>query len=313
MYCRYYGLNKKPFDLIPDPVSVFMSEVHKEALAILRYGVIDRKGFLLLTGDVGTGKTTLLQVLVKTLETKVHICLIANPTLSKEDFYYLLASKYGLGEYKRNKAKFLEIFADFLKKCRVNNERVLLIIDEAHALPVKLLEEIRLFSNQEYEEYGLLSIFLVGQPELNDRLAHERLLPLRQRIAIRFDLKPFSKDETAQYIFYRLRMAGAHRLDIFTDEAIQMIHAVSKGVPRLINIVCDYALLTGFAGSKPRIGTSIVRECVNELHIPGEEAPLPITTRRSMFGKWKNFPVQAILFAVIVAIILILATLVEVQ
>jgi len=270
MYENYYGLTSKAFDLIPDPDKVYMSEAHEEALAILRYGVIDRKGFLLLTGGVGTGKTTLLQLLVKSLDEKVHLCLIANPTLALNEFYYYLAAKYGLGEYEGNKAKFLLEFADFLKRCRENKERVLLIIDEAHVLPVELLEEIRLLSNQEYQDFGVMSVFLVGQPELNERLAHERLLPLRQRIGIRFHLQPFSEEETKRYILFRLAKAGVQRGDIFSDEAVLLIHAAGHGVPRLINVICDQAMLAGFAEEKPIIDAAIIKDCVREIGVPGE-------------------------------------------
>lgn len=277
MYEKFYGLTSKAFDLIPDPEKVYMSEAHEEALAILRYGVIDRKGFLLLTGGVGTGKTTLLQLLVKSLDSKVHLCLIANPTLSLHEFYYYLAAKYGLREFEGNKAKFLLDFADFLKQCRENKERVLLIIDEAHVLPVELLEEIRLLSNQEYQDFGVMSVFLVGQPELNERLAHERLLPLRQRIGIRFHLQPFSEEETKRYILFRLGKAGVQRGDLFTDEAVSLIHTEGHGVPRLINVVCDQSLLTGFADGKTEIDATIVRDCVRDMHIPGEQTSLPLS------------------------------------
>ncbi len=279
MYENYYGLTSKAFDLIPDPDKVYMSEAHEEALAILRYGVIDRKGFLLLTGGVGTGKTTLLQLLVKSLESGVHLCLIANPTLSLHDFYYYMAAKFGLREYEGNKAKFLLDFADFLKRCRENRERVLLIIDEAHVLPVELLEEVRLLSNQEYHDFGVMSVFLVGQPELNERLAHERLLPLRQRIGIRFHINPFSEDETRRYILFRLGKAGVQRAGLFSDEAVRLIHAEGHGVPRLINVICDQALLSGFAEGKPVIDAAIVRSSVKDMLVPGEVGALPRSQR----------------------------------
>ena len=277
MYETYYGLTSKAFDLIPDPDKVYMSEAHEEALAILRYGVIDRKGFLLLTGGVGTGKTTLLQLLVKSMDSKVHLCLIANPTLSLHEFYYYMAAKFDLREFDGNKAKFLLDFADFLKRCRENKERVLLIIDEAHVLPVELLEEIRLLSNQEYQDFGVMSVFLVGQPEMNERMAHERLLPLRQRIGIRFHLTPFSAEETRRYILFRLGKAGVQRGNLFTDDALQLIHAEGHGVPRLINVICDQALLAGFAEGKSVIDAAIIRECVRDMHIPGEKSSLPLS------------------------------------
>jgi general secretion pathway protein A len=306
MYTSYYGLTKKPFDLIPHPSMLFMSEVHQEAIAILRYGVIDRKGFLLLTGDVGTGKTTLLQKLINSLDTQVHVCFITNPTLSESDFYHYLAAEYLLDNYDGNKAKFIINFARFLKKCREKNERVLLIIDEAHVLPQQLFEEIRLLSNQKYEEYGILSIFLVGQPELNDRLGTDRLLPLRQRIGIRFHLKPFSRNETVDYVLYRLRKAGAQRLDIFSKEALQMIHDESMGIPRLINIICDQALLSGFAESKTQINLDTVKETVQELHIPGEETALPLPARahKKWPIKWFAFSIACVLVLVLVVAVI---------
>ncbi len=284
-----------------------MSEAHQEALAILRYGVIDRKGFLLLTGDIGTGKTTLLQALLISLNIRVHVCFIANPTLSVADFYYFLSSKYGLSEYEGNKARFLIHFAEFLKNCRQRSERVLLIIDEAHVFPVELLEEIRLLSNQEFQEYGLLSIFLVGQPELNDRLADERLLPLRQRIGIRFHLKPFSDNETGDYIKFRMRKAGAQRLDIFTDDAIRLIHHVSGGTPRAINVLCDQALLSAFADSRLTVDAGIVKECVKELKIPGEDASPTVSPKGVFRSSGKSFPWQMLtaLLAILVLILMI--------
>lgn len=268
MYARYYGMTGKAFDLIPDPDMVYMGESHGEALAILRYGVLDRKGFLLLTGGVGTGKTTLLQLLVRSLAGKAHLCLIDNPTLSPHEFYYLMSAKLGLREYEGNKAKFLLDFADLLLRCRERRERVLLIVDEAHCLPLELLEEVRLLSNQDYQDVGTMSVFLVGQPELNERLAQERLLPLRQRIGIRFHLSSLSEEESRRYILFRLARAGA-REGLFSDEAIRLIHAEARGIPRVINVICDQALLSGFAAGREEIDAALVRECAGEMRIPG--------------------------------------------
>ena len=311
MYTNYYGLTKKPFDIIPHPGMVFLSEVHQEALAILKYGVIDRKGFLLLTGDVGTGKTTLLQKLINSIDTQIHVCFIANPTLNESEFYHYLAAEYHLDDYDGNKAKFIINFARFLENCRKSNQRVLLIIDEAHVLPQQLFEQIRLLSNQKYEEYGILSIFLVGQPELNDRLGTERLLPLRQRIGIRFHLNPFSRDETIEYIRYRLRKAGAQRLDIFSKEALMLIHEESKGIPRLINTICDQAMLSGFAESKTQIDLETVKETVQELHIPGEDnsLPLPRTIQNKWFTKRLAISITCLLVLIIFVVFMSNTTL----
>lgn len=275
MYTKYFGLARKPFALTPDPSVVFLSETHQEGLAILKYGIISKKCFLVLTADVGSGKTTLLQALVNALEQDVHLCLLNNPILHRDEFFSYIAKKLGL-QWDGNKAMFLIEFGNLLKKCYENDERVLLIFDEAHVLPVDLLEEIRLLSNLEEKGQDVLSIFLVGQPELNERMSDDRLLPLRQRIGIRFHLHRFTQDETRQYILFRLRSAGARHLNIFSEEAMAMIHKMSQGTPRLINIICDHALLTGFAESKPVIGAELIEESVDDLHFPGEENPLPV-------------------------------------
>jgi general secretion pathway protein A len=275
MYTKYYGLTRKPFSLTPDPKVVFMSDTHQEGLAILKYGVLSKKCFLVLTADVGAGKTTLLQALVSSLEQDVHVCLLNNPILHRDEFFSYIATKLGLN-WNGNKAMLLIEFADFLKKCFRAGERVLLIVDEAHVLPVDLLEEIRLLSNLEEKGQDVLSIFLVGQPELNERMSDDRLLPLRQRIGIRFHLSRFTLDETRQYILFRLRHAGARHLNIFSEEAITLIHEMSQGTPRLINIICDHALLTGFAENQPVIGAELIQESVDDLHFPGEETPLPV-------------------------------------
>jgi general secretion pathway protein A len=275
MYTKYYGLARKPFALTPDPAVVFMSETHQEGLAILKYGILSKKCFLVLTADVGSGKTTLLQALVSSLEQDVHLCLLNNPILYRDEFFSYIAKKLEL-HWDGNKAMFLIEFGNLLKDCYTNDERVLLIFDEAHVLPVDLLEEIRLLSNLEEKGQDVLSIFLVGQPELNERMSDDRLLPLRQRIGIRFHLHRFTLDETRQYILFRLRHAGARHLNIFSEEAIVVIHRVSQGTPRLINIICDHALLTGFAESKPVIGAELIEESVDDLHFPGEENRLPV-------------------------------------
>jgi len=268
MYKRFYGFNRAPFDLTPDPERVFMSWTHKEGLAVLEYGVVAKKGFLVLIGDVGTGKTTLLQALIHSLEGDVRCCLLSNPTLSRDEFFVYLAHEYGL-TWDGNKALFLIEFAKFLKTCARNHERVLLIVDEAHVIPVDLLEEIRLLSNQDPTGGEVFSIFLVGQPELDAHLKDDRLLPLQQRIGLRFRLERFSRDITIQYIIYRLRTAGAKHLNIFTEDALSLIHAASRGTPRLINIICDHALLTGFADDRPVIDADIIRECLQELQLEG--------------------------------------------
>ena len=295
MYTKYYGLVRKPFSLTPDPSVVFMSETHQEGLAILKYGILSKKCFLVLTADVGSGKTTLLQTLVSSLEQDVHLCLLNNPILHRDEFFSYIAKKLEL-HWEGNKALFLIEFGNLLKACYKKNERVLLIFDEAHVLPVDLLEEIRLLSNLEEKGQDVLSIFLVGQPELNERMSDDRLLPLRQRIGIRFHLQRFSLEETRQYILFRLRHAGARHLNIFSEEAIAAIYRVSQGTPRLINIICDHALLTGFAENKPVIDAELIEESVNDLHFPGEATPLPIARSK------KNHQMYWAVFGSVIAV-----------
>ncbi len=306
MYKKHFGFTSKPFNLTPDPDTIFMSETHQEGLAILTYGVKSNKGFLVLTGDVGTGKTTLLQKLVTTLDGHVHYCLLNNPTLTRDEFFTYLASQYGL-LWTGNKAEFLDTFDEFLKTCFANNERVLLIIDEAHVLPVNLLEEIRLLSNLDVAGQNIFSIFLVGQPELNSRMSDDSLLPLRQRIGIRFHLERFTAEETLQYILFRLRHAGARHFHIFSDEAVAKIFMVSKGTPRLINIVCDHALLTAFAQGVTMIDAEIIDECIEELHFPGEENPLPVMVEEEPSGLLRFFQTykQPMLLALLIVLLLL--------
>lgn len=304
MYKRFYGFTRAPFDLSPDPERVFMSWTHKEGLAVLEYGVVGKKGFLVLTGAVGTGKTTLLQALVRSLEGNVHNCLLNNPKLNRDEFFSYLAHAYNL-PWEGNKALFLIELAKFFKECGRKKERVLFIIDEAHVIPIAQMEEIRLLSNQDPTGGDVFSIFLVGQPELDAHLQDERLLPLLQRIGIRFHLEHFTRDITVQYIIFRLRMAGAKHLDIFTEDALTLIHAVSKGTPRLINIICDHALLTGFADDKPVIDAEVIRECVDELQLPGGSEAVSMESKQRQKIMQKLYP-AGIIFCVILLVLILL-------
>ena len=268
MYSSYYGLTDKPFELAPDGSYVYMSETHKEGLATLRYGIISNKGFLLLTGGVGVGKTTILNALLKMVKNDVLVCLLNNPTLSKKEFYHYLASKLGL-PYDKNKSKFVLHFENYLANCWKKGKKILLIIDEAQAFPIELLEEIRLLSNQAGEN-NALSIFLVGQPEIREQLATSQLLPLRQRIGIRYHLEPLTREDTGHYIHYRLNCAGARKASIFSEKAVELIHHASQGNPRLINILCDHAMLTGFARDVEFLDNEIIAECIQDVRLPGE-------------------------------------------
>ncbi|MCB2173686.1 Flp pilus assembly complex ATPase component TadA [bacterium] len=304
MYRRFYGLTNKPFELSPDSELIYLSDVHREALATLRYGVISDKGFLMLTGGIGTGKTTILNSLLKMVRDKVRICLLNNPTLTRQEFYYFLATKLGL-HYAGNKGDFILKFSELLEECARKKEKILFIIDEAQVFPLKLLEEVRLLSNQAGEQ-NVLSIFLVGQPELQDVLAHPRLLPLRQRIGINYHLKELERNDTAHYIAFRLHKAGAPSAGLFSEEAIDTIHQASMGNPRLINIICDHALISGFAKDSKQIDRDIIVECLEELRFSGEGGPAlsespgrvspPATVRKSRARRRRWGVFSAVLF-----------------
>jgi general secretion pathway protein A len=270
MYKNYYGLVRNPFELAPDAGALFLSETHKEGLATLKYGILSKKGFVVLTGGVGTGKTTLINVLVKSLRSTVKTCVLSNPLLGISGFLSFIASKLNLPF--SNKADFLLDFSNLLQKCAEKHQRILLIFDEAQLLPVELLEEIRLLSNLACNGLDVLSVFLVGQPELLERLTEERLLPLRQRVGLRFHLTPFSAEDTVQYILFRLNRAQAANTAIFSENALHVIHQATNGNPRLINILCDHALLSGFANGQLIVDDKTVIECVHELHLPGDTA-----------------------------------------
>jgi len=269
MYRQFYGLKKRPFDLAPDGNLVYLSEAHQEAIATLRYGVISDKGFLLLTGGVGAGKTTILNSLLGMLKNKVRVCVLNNPTLTQHEFFHYLEGKLGFNS-NGNKGQFILQFSRLLDKCEKSREKVLLIIDEAQVFPINLLEEIRLLSNHA-ENRNVFSIFLIGQPELQEKLAHQQLLPLRQRIGIRYHLEPLTRDDTAQYILYRLNRAGADNPAIFTKQAIDCIHEASQGNPRLINVICDHAMLSGFTQDMPQIDRDVILDCLKDIRLHGEE------------------------------------------
>ena len=265
MYRSFYGLKNKPFTLKPDGECVYLSDTHEEAIANLHYGVSAEKGFLMLTGGVGTGKTTVLNALLTKLDNNVHVCLINNPTLEAHEFYHYAAGLLGLNTVT-NKGEFIIRFLELLDRCARKDEKILLIIDEAQSVSVDLMDEVRLLSNHAGTR-NVLGIFFVGQPELSELLAHQRLLPLKQRIELRYHLSDLTREDTSRYIIYRLNHAGAADTSIFTDEAIDGIHQATGGNPRLINVLCDRALIAGYFGEIQKIGSAVIAECVHEIHM----------------------------------------------
>jgi general secretion pathway protein A len=246
---------------------MWMGEKHSEALATLKYGILEDKGFLLLTGDIGLGKTALIKRLLKIIDVAALVATVPDPGLDSMDFFNFLAEEFKMNRKFTSKGDFLIHFKHFLMKAYATQKKVLLIIDEAQRLNHDLLEQIRLLSNIEMDNRKLINIFFVGQTEFNRILMEDRNKAVRQRISVSYQLEPLTETETVQYIKHRLKIAGSSR-DIFTAEAYREVYAFSRGYPRLINIICDHALLTGYAAGQKMIDADVIRECKKELDIP---------------------------------------------
>jgi len=301
MYREYYGLVRSPFEMTPDPAFLYLGDAHREGLATLVYGVQSRKGFVLLTGEVGTGKTTLLHALLAQLDRDTLSAFIFNPRLEPLDFFYMLFDEYGIERRCQTKAEYLLELNRFLIERLERNLATLLIVDEAQNLSTEMLEEIRLLSNLETPTSKLIQIMLVGQPELWDMLARPELRQLRQRIVLRHRLLPFDPAETARYVEERLRLAGYTGKGIFQKGALRELYAVTGGTPRLINIVCDGALLLGFGRELRSLGAAEIREVAGDLGLEAgaaavprlqspkqESTQVPVGRRRSFFGRFRR-------------------------
>ena len=267
MYTSFYNLHSKPFQISSDPAFMWFGEKHKEALATLKYGILDNKGFLLLTGDVGTGKTSLINSLLQSLGDDIICTSVPDPSLEKMDFLNYIASAFDMNREFSTKGSFLAHFRHFLLEAYDAGKKVLLIIDESQLLTQEMLEEIRLLSNIERTDAKLINIFFVGQNEFNEILNQQQNRAVRQRLTLNYNLDPLTPDETDEYIKHRLKVAGTTET-IFDTSAVQEIFLYSGGFPRRINIICDHSLLSGYVKDKKEINALIVRECARELKIP---------------------------------------------
>ena len=266
----FYGFKEKPFNITPDPKFLYFSETHKEALAYLRYAIKEGTGFSVITGEVGTGKTTLVHTLLNEIDGTVRTAYIFNPVMGPEDFLNYICEDLGLkSDGVRSHGQNLASLHHFLLSRYIENERVFLIIDEAQSLDTKLLEEVRLLTNLETSTNKLLHVILLGQPELNKALSDERFRALKQRVTTRYNLSALNLADTKEYIVHRLKKAGARNLSVFDESAIREIYKYSKGIPRVINIVCDNALITGFSQGRSQIGKPIIEEVIKDLEGPG--------------------------------------------
>jgi len=265
VYLEYYGLKEPPFDITPNPRFLFFSAKHREAFNHLLYGIRARKGFVQITGEVGAGKTTLCRAMLEQLGNGYATALILNPVMTPDQLMKAIAMEFGLDVKGMDRLETVATFNHFLLRQVELGKETVLIIDEAQDLTNDLLEQVRLLSNLETDERKLLQIVLLGQPELRDRLNDHRLRQLRQRITIRYHLKPLNRLEISQYVQHRLEVSGAKGVPYFTLPALWRIYRYSKGIPRLVNAVCDKCLLAGFVQQKDQINFRTVALAIREL------------------------------------------------
>jgi general secretion pathway protein A len=276
MYTSFFGLGEKPFAITPDPRYLFMSERHAEALAHLLYGINEAGGFIQLTGEVGTGKTTVVRSLLERMPGHADVAVILNPQLTPVEFVLTICEELGI--FMRDEdASSIKDLVDLLNKrlleAHAKGRRVVVIVDEAQNLTPETLEQVRLLTNLETASQKLLQIILIGQPELREVLARVELRQLAQRITGRYHLDPLSRAETAAYVSHRLKVAGSASGDVFSTAALREVHRLTNGIPRIINVICDRALLGAFTQEQHRIGPSLVRDAASEVYGRSFTAP----------------------------------------
>jgi general secretion pathway protein A len=287
MYCDFFGFSEKPFTITPNPHFVFLSSVHREAFARLLYGVDSHAGFIALTGEVGTGKTTMLRTLLAQLDPEKYTsALIFNPCLSGEQLLAGICRELGVEADERNRSGYLDALNRFLIEQNSAGRTVVLVIDEAQNLAPEVLEQVRMISNLETERDKLIQIILAGQPELNDVLRRHDLRQLNQRITVRSRLAPIKLDDAADYINHRLKISGSRIPDIFSPAAVKRIYRFSHGIPRLINVACEQALVMAWTRELLSVSSSMAAEVIAELQsVDGREGVWNRILRRLFAGK----------------------------
>lgn len=272
MYKDFYGLREYPFNMTPDPQFLFLSRNHRVALDVLRFGIRERKGFLVITGEIGAGKTTVCRALLRSLDSNTKTALLLNPSLSDSQVLRAICDEFRLQPAKTTKKDLYDTINAFLLRELAANHNVVLIVDEAQNLRPKALEQIRLLSNLETEKEKLLQIILVGQPELARLLQRDDLVQLKQRVALRQHLPPLAPEEVGDYIRHRLEVAGGGNRVRWPDDALALICQYSRGVPRLINVLCDKALLAGYVAESFNIDAGTIQRAIEDV----EGAPVEV-------------------------------------
>ncbi len=268
IYQEFYGLREAPFNVTSDPGFLFFSRHHQEAYSHIQYGIKERKGFLQLTGEIGSGKTTLCRALLDTLDEKTKTAFILNPNLTALQLLKAIVTDFGIVTRARTRMELIETLNQFLIEQLEKGYNVLVIIDEAQNLSAAVLEQIRMLSNLETPKDKLIQIALVGQPELRQKLEDPSLSQLRQRIGVRYHILPLDQDEVGPYIEHRLHIAGSNGQIRFKPKSVELIGRYAKGIPRLINMVCDKSLLAGYVYETFEMTPQIVQRCIQELELP---------------------------------------------
>jgi general secretion pathway protein A len=268
MYLQYYNLTENPFNITPDPRFLYFAPHHREAYDHLMYGIRTRKGFIELTGEVGSGKTTLCRAVLANLGSDVRTALILNPSLTETQLLRAMLNDFGLEARGRDLLTYIESLNEFLLEMNQAGTNVALLIDEAQNLSPEVMEQVRLLSNLETDQQKLIQIVLCGQPELEKRLTRPDLRQLRQRITVRCRIEPLTEEDTLMYIMHRLWVAGSDGSVAFDTSAVREVFRFSKGVPRVINAVCDNALLAGYVARTRTINGRCVRRAIEQLEGP---------------------------------------------
>lgn len=301
MYLAFYGLKEKPFNSTPDPKFLYLTPGHQEALAQLAYGVQERKGFIILTGEVGTGKTTLLHALLQQLDGHADVAFIVNSRLPFDGMLEYMLEDFGIAKIADSQAQRLFALNGFLTEQLRIGRNTVLILDEAQNFDPSTLEQVRLLSNFETPTEKLLQILLVGQPELKATLELTELRQLRQRIGLRCSIRPLTPEEVQDYIRRRLMIAGAADVQLFSEDAISRIVEYAGGIPRIVNTVCDHCLLFGYTDQKRLVDREIVEQAIDYL----EEGSRPQGTRRAASTERWMAPGFRFLVAIAVALIIV--------
>jgi len=278
MYEEYFGLTLKPFELLPNPRFLFLSRSHQKAINYLEYGICNQAGFILFTGEVGSGKTTILRNLIRSVDPTTEISMVFNTRVDGRQLIALINEDFGLHVDGKDIQGLLRELNDFLIDQHAQGRHPIIIIDEAQNLSVDALEEVRLLSNLETDDYKLVQIILVGQPELRELINHPDLLQLKQRINIHCHLDTLSREEAEEYVFHRLEIAGNRDALIFEEGVFDLIFGFSAGVPRLINLICGFILLAAFAEGTNQLSFDMVSEVIRDVAMEKDE-PVPSTTR----------------------------------